>query len=55
MANQPKPKVRLTVVRPSRLNLIGRIRGDLTVAVEVYDGRRRRYVPIQPEEIQVVE
>jgi len=49
-------KVRLTVVRPSYLkNPIKRMKGDLDVSVEVYDGRRRKFVAVEPNQVQVVD
>ena len=56
MVTKAKPnKVRLTVKRPAIWKMISRFKGDIEVTVEVYDGRRRRFVAVEPNQVQVVD
>lgn len=55
MVTKQKPKVRLTVSRPPLWNVISRMKGELTVSVEIYDGRRRKFVAVEPNQVQVLD
>lgn len=51
-----QPKYRLTMQRPSLLKQpLARIRGNVTVSLEVFDGRKRKYVPVEPKSIRVLD
>ena len=49
-------KYRLTIQRPSLLKQpIARLKGDIVAQLEVFDGRRRKYVAVPPQDIKVLD
>lgn len=49
-------KYRLTMQRPSLLkHPVARLRGNVVAQLEVFDGRKNKYVPINPKDIKVLD
>jgi len=40
---------------PKKWQLIKRLKGNVTATLAVYDGRKRRYIPVNPNEIVAVD
>ena len=47
------PKVRVTLQKPSRFNVVGRLRGDVTVTVERYMSGSQSYKRVPAKDVEV--
>ena len=43
------------VQRPTWKSPLRKLRGEVTVVLTVYDGRKKRYVPVDPAHIKAVD